>query len=455
MDIRLLVPTLVFVGGLYFLIRFRFFFGLWKKKEKRPRGSTRAGLSSLMLALAGTIGVGNVFGVATAIIIGGAGSVVWLLFSSIFAAVIKYAEAALSLGLSSENGMISVIRKSFGALGKPLSRLYAAVALALAVVMGFALQGGSISQTAALAFGTPTAISSFVVVILVLYIVLGKGKKIKNFTLILIPLTTIIYIIMTLSIIFSNFSRIGDVLSLVLSDAFSPDSALGGVLGFITSKQIREGFCGGILSNEAGAGTSSFAHTSGENIGAFGGVLEVLFDTVILCMLTALSILLAVPDVFRYSSGAELVLAAVYSTLGGGGIGALLFVVTSFAICTVVCWYYYGAVCYRELFGVEAGRGFLWVLAFSLVFGANVGLDALAVISHYLLLFLSLISVSALIKNSDRIVKTTLPVKMKSIIKDVSVRATHRQARKASAPPPKAQPRSFLKKRTKAPRRSQ
>ena len=175
MDIRFLVPALVFIAGIYFLIRLRFFFCIPKKKEKCPRGSTRAGISSLMLALAGTIGVGNVFGVATAIIIGGAGSVVWLLFSAIFAAVIKYAETTLSISLLSENGMISVIRKSFGTLGKALSKLYAAAALALAVVMGFALQGGSISQTALLAFGTPTAISSFQALLL-----RGKERKRKS-----------------------------------------------------------------------------------------------------------------------------------------------------------------------------------------------------------------------------------------------------------------------------------
>ena len=430
MDIRIFVPALVFAAGVYFLIRFKFFIKPHSGIKRRHSFSLRGGFASLMLALSGTLGVGNIFGVATAIIIGGAGSVLWLLFSAIFAAVIKYAEVSLTVSHTSGDGMISVIRKSFPLGGRVLSYIYAALTLALAVVMGFALQGGSVCSTAELAFGIPPVISSLLLAAIVGYIASGKGKKIKAFTSFILPLTTIIYIIMTLYIIFVNFSRVGDVLKLIATDAFSVDSTVGGLAGFLLSKKVREGFCGGILSNEAGAGTSSLAHTSGGNIGAVGGAVEVLFDTVVLCMLTAFAILLSVPELYAYTSGAELILAAVYSTLGGAGIGALLFTALSFAVCTIVCWYYYGSVCYRTIFGKEPGRGFIALAAFSVVFGAGVSTDALAVASHYLLLFLSVISLLTLIKNSGRIVSTTLP-KSENIKASESSRVSRRQVRKA------------------------
>ena len=452
MDIRFLVPMLVFVGGIYFLIRFKFFIGAFKKRKKIRYRDFFGGFSSFALALSGTLGVGNIFGVATAIIIGGVGSVFWILISAIFSAVIKYAEVSVSVSYNSADGMVSVIRESFCKLGGVISKLYAALALALAFIMGISLQGGSVVATASLAFGTPSLITALVVSFAVFFVIVGEKKKIKDFTSVILPLTTIIYIIMAICIISANFSRSPEVVSLRIKDAFSPAGAVGGVLGFVTSSRIREGFCCGILSNEAGAGTSSFAHTSGGNFGALGGALEVVFDTLVLCMLSAFAMLLSVPDIYAYESGAELVLSAFYSVLGGGGIGALLFVVSAFAVCTIVCWYYYADVCIRVLF-VRDKVGALTPITVTCIFlGAFLNTDTLAVISHYLLLFLSVISLITLIKNSDRVVNAALPERC--VIKEVeSLKVSHRQGKQSRRKALEFLPRKDLPIRTKAPPR--
>lgn len=408
MDIRFLVPIMVFFAGSYFAVRLFAVFIKTKRRTGEVGGFSFEKLGTLTLALAGTLGVGNIFGVATAIIIGGAGSVFWLLVSSLFSAVIKYAEVSLSLSFGEGGGISAVLKKSFGGIGGVLSKLYLIFALMLGAVMGFALQGGSCAECLYVSFGTPPLFSALVMIIVLLYMVSGRGEKIKKITAIIIPLTTIIYIIMTFRIIILNFSRFPTVVNMILSDAFSLDSGVGGVLGFITSSRIREGYCGGILSNEAGAGTSSFAHTSGDDIGGFGGVLEVIFDTVILCMLTAFAVLVSVPEVGAYTSGAALILHSVYSAFGGGGIGALSFIVSSFALCTAACWYYYSTECTRLLFGRSCGGIVAAVMALFILIGSYTDGEYLVIASHYLLLILSLLSLSALIKNSDRVIKLTL-----------------------------------------------
>lgn len=409
MDVRFFVPLFVFIAGSYFLARLGWVLLKTKRIRRAKGGFTPKKLGTLTLALAGTLGVGNIFGVATALIIGGVGSAFWLFISAVFSAVIKYAEVSLSLSFTEDGrGMIAVLKKSFGRCGRVFSKLYAVAALALGAVMGFALQGGSLTECVSVSFGAPPLFCAFVIIILILWIISKKQAGIKNFTAFVIPMTTIIYITMALWMILQNCERLPHVMSMILEDAFRWDSGIGGVLGFVMSSRVREGFCGGILSNEAGAGTSSLAHSSGDDIGGFGGVFEVLFDTVILCMLTSVSILVCIPDISSYSSGVELVVGAVYSSFGSGGIGVLSLVTLSFSLCTAVCWYFYSTECARELFGKDCSFAISVTMAVFTILGACTDGKYLVIASHYLLLFLSILSLSALIKNSDKVIKLTL-----------------------------------------------
>lgn len=416
MDIRLMLPLLISIVGAYFLVKLRFFFILHPIRTARRMlgsfgvtGDRGAALSALSLALAGTLGVGNITGVAVGIIIGGAGSVFWLFLSSLFSAVLKYSESVLTIdNLASGGGMMYVIRNSFARHGGWLSGVYAAACILIALGMGAALQSNTIVVTAAEALSAPSPLIAAAVLFLVALGIVGGGDRIEKITVILIPLTTIVYIILTSSVILANISHISEVLLLIVKSAFKPEGALGGAVGVLASRAVSEGYARGILSNEAGAGTSSLAHSRNRAARPTDegmlGVLEVFFDTALLCTLTALSILLSVECPESYDSGMGLVLAAIESVFSGVGGELLFFCVLAFAYSTVICWYYYGRECSRYLLGQRSSLPYSFLFLASILAGSFLETVVLIRSVDMLLLILSFISLSALLKNSDRII---------------------------------------------------
>lgn len=411
------LPIIITLAGGYFLIKLRAFFLFHPIKTLKLTLSAfgsnkKSSIKSLSLALAGTLGVGNITGVAIGIMLGGAGSVFWLLVSSFFAAVLKYAESVLTVDNmrsadSSQGGMMYIIKTSFGRASEPLAIIYAVSCLILALFMGGALQSNTVKMTLDSASSIPTAAIVLFVVILTTLSVKGGGEKIEKITVVLIPLTTIIYILMSACIMISHSDRIFAVIKLILTSAFSPLSFGGGILGFITSRCVFEGYARGILSNEAGAGTSTLAHS--RNVGTTPcregalGMCEVFFDTVILCMLTAFSILLSVDAPWEYTSAMTLVYDAFSAVLGGAFCLPLLLSILAFAFSTIICWYYYGESCARFLFGRRGVVPF-FILYISFV-ALGIVLNTLLIVrlTDMLLLILSILSVGALIKNSDRV----------------------------------------------------
>jgi len=406
------LPLLISAAGIYLIFKLRLFFILHPIRTLRLGRSaigTPRELASFTLALAGTLGVGNVFGVAVGIMIGGAGSVFWLLVSVLFSSVIKYCEVTLASDNSSATGggMFYAIRNTYPKYGVVLSCIYAIACLALGIVMGAALQTHTVSSTYAEIFDTPPTLVPWALLIVVLLAVLRDRRFISRLTLFIIPLTTVVYVSMTFSVILAHLSEIPSVTRLILYDAFTPKGAVGGGVAFLFSRAAAEGYSRGILSNEAGAGTSTIAHTTvdGAEPAARGvlGIFEVLFDTALLCMLTAYAILLSVPDPALANGGMALVLAALETSLGRASPYLLFISVLAFAYSTVVCWYYYAAECVRQLLGREPRALFLLVFASAILLGGTVGESTLVLLSDILLLVLSLLSLPTVLKNSDRV----------------------------------------------------
>lgn len=416
MGFSFVLPCLAVSVGSYMLVRLRAFFLFHpvKTTKKIITGiSNRDERRSLSLALAGTLGVGNIFGVASGIIIGGAGSVFWLLVSSVFAMIIKYSEVVLSQDniSSGRGGMHHVIRIVFSRVGKPLSILYASFCLALAFFMGGAMQSAAVVDVAS----STLNLNPFFVMTAFLFLVvigtLGKTDKIQNITEIIIPLTTIIYILMSFTAILLNISKLGSVCILVISDAFDFDSIAGGGVSFVFSRALAEGFARGVLSNEAGAGTSSLAHSLSSNrspasAGVFG-ICEVFFDTVVLCMLTAFSILLSIENPAVYKTPMSLVTDAFSSSLGQWSGGVLIFSVIAFAYATVVCWFYYGRTSYEFLFGARLKGGFTLIFLFFVFVGALIDSRILLSVTDALLALMSVLTLMAVMKKAGRIVELT------------------------------------------------
>lgn len=408
------LPIIITVAGAYLLLRLRFFFLL------RPLRCARVALSALKsrenfrafsLALAGTLGVGNVLGVAVGILLGGPGSILWLLLSSVFSAVIKYAEVALSSDGAERGrgGMFYLVRDSHGRLGRLLSYIYGFSCLLLSLAMGAALQSHSAAMISSEIFDTPPTLVVVFLLLIIFASIIGEGRKIAKITAIAIPVSTILYIILTTLVIIINADRIPSVLSLILSSAIRTEAAAGGIFAFLFSSSVREGYSRGILSNEAGAGTSTMAHMTGDDLSAATrgtlGIFEVVFDTMVLCTLTGLAILVGVPDISSFSSGTQLVLSSVTLTLGAPFALPLLICVFTFAYSTIVCWYYYGTECIRQLSGRPRPVLFLPIFLFAVVLGGLLPETMLVYITDALLLVLTIITIPTLIKNSDRLVR--------------------------------------------------
>ena len=403
-----ILPFVITALGGFLLIKLRFFPILHPRRV--ARGMLRAvgeqgGYSSLALALAGTLGVGNIFGVAIAISIGGAGSVFWLFLSGIFAAVIKYAEATVCTDLSQnrgQGGMMYAIRRKLRR-GKSLGALYAALCIALSFVMGGAMQSSAAVSAAALTIGHGPVFPILFVSLTFLFII-GKKERIKSVTATLIPLAAIIYISSAVIIIIKNASFLPDVIYDILRSAFTPTAAGGGLVGALVASPVVRGFATGILSNEAGAGTSSMAHTSGSSASPAGAGLlamcEVIFDTVILCMLTAFAILLSVRDTLGADTVA-LVVKSLSSAYQGGGI-MLTVSVFAFALATTVCWYFYGRVA-LGYFTHRGGAVFLALYLLSVGIGGLFDCSGFAALADVILLVLTFLCAPVLIKSSDRI----------------------------------------------------
>ena len=408
MKILSLLPIAVTLAGTYLLFKLRFFF-LFNPQKTLKKAMRAVGgkdsFSSLSLALAGTLGIGNIVGVAVGISVGGPGSVFWLFISSVFAMVIKYCEATISSDMGEGLGMIGVLRKSFAGKKRAISYVYASLVLILSFIMGAALQSRSIAQTAEEAFKISPLFSAFAVTVFILYPVFKGNEKIEKITAIIIPLATVVYILLAFSSIITNISKLPSAFTSVVSSAFYIKSVKGGILGFLLSNAVKEGYLRGILSNEAGAGTSSFAHARNgsrdpSEVGVMG-IAEVFFDTVLLCMLTAFATLVSTDGVLGLS-GVGIIIIGIGSVFGMFSEYLLFLCIFAFAYSTVICWYYYGRCAYAYLFG-RCGTAYAVSFCASVLLGALIETRSLIAATDITLLLLSFISLFAVIKNSDRI----------------------------------------------------
>lgn len=409
------LPIVILLSGGYFLFRLRAFFILHPIKTLR-RALSGSSLSdsviSLLLALSGTLGVGNIVGVTIGLSLGGAGSVFWLMVSAVFSAPLKYCEVALSFDSGEGMGMIGAIKRH---LGKYPAIVYSALAALLALSMGASLQSEAIRECAE-GVGNINTLFLILPIAFIAPIVCIFGKKgIRKAVSFIIPFASLFYTVLCLFVIIPNIDKLPSVVSFVISSALSPKAAAGGIGGAIAASGIKEGFARGLLSNEAGAGTSSFSHTSGESedhfrAGVFG-IFEVVFDTLILCPLTAFTILLGFPEGKLPSSATQLGTLLDSYTHGIGAFGLYL-CVTAFALATVLCWYYYGRLSFSFLFGKKSGLIFFLLFFAAFWVGLIISSPLTVAMTDAFLFFMTLITVATLIKGSDRIACLSKPFKL-------------------------------------------
>ncbi len=363
--ISALTPVMLLAVGVFFCFFLKFFFirhplKMMKAMFKRERKGGISPFRAVTLALAGTLGVGNIAGVASSIAIGGYGSVFWMWVSALVAMVLKYAEIVLAIlhrrsdAVSGEyhGGASYYIEDNFsarghGLAGKLMGGLFALLCVVNSISMGCMIQSNAVSTSFEGVFGVDGWIVGAVIGVLCVVVITGNAKWISGFCEKTVPIMTLGYILLSVAVIAARWGDVPSVFALIFSDAWNPQSAAGGVLGFVVSRQLKAGTMRGLMSNEAGCGTAPTAHASANTSRAakqgFWGIFEVFVDTILLCTLTAIVIILGGNGVLQYADNPMMMAIKSYSAVFGAWSEYFMCIsVLLFAFATIVCWAHYG-----------------------------------------------------------------------------------------------------------------
>ena len=423
-----LIPPILLLVGVFFLFYLKGY--PWRAPRRMlsvMRGGEKEGKTSsfraMMLALAGTLGVGNIVGVANAIAIGGAGAVFWMWISALFAMILKYAEILLAVSHRRTDkkggyfgGAMYYIRDCFRArrwerLAIAVPIVFAALMVVNALSIGCVVQVRAVSETLEGVIGIPTVYTGVFLVMLTLPLLARGTKGISALTEYLVPIMTAGYIILSVAVLILRRDALGEVLLSIWQNAFTPEGAVGGVSGFLLSRALRVGTMRGLLSNEGGCGTAPTAHAEADakspaHQGVWG-IFEVFADTIVLCTATALVILVSGVD--TTSGGVMMTVTAYSSVLGGFAEWFFSAAVFCFGYATLLCWGSYGMESVRFLSGKKRWR-VLYILAFGLciLFGVRGAPEAVWNIADFSIAVMTTINLSVLLLLRREVKEETL-----------------------------------------------
>jgi len=403
----IIMPALLMLLGLFFAFKLKFFYILHPLTAiKTMVKSQRGGFKSLTVALAGTLGVGNIVGVASAIMLGGAGSIFWMWISAVCAMSLKYVEVYLAMIYRKQKngqfygGAPYYIKEGLKATIGHKRAYFLSVIFALFCVLN-SLTTGNLVQINSVSSLLPISPLFFGIIFTVLtfFAIIGGIKRISKVTSLLIPVLTASYIFICLFIISGNFEKVPHVLSLIVKDAFSIKSATGGFTGFGISFALRYGVSRGVLSNEAGCGTSPCAHASSECDNPHGqgclGIFEVFVDTILLCTLTAFVILLSTPT--NEKSPMALVISSFGQFTGKLGAFTVIFLSIAFAFATVICQFFYGIESLKYVTqSTKAKTVFSFIFCLVLLVGAVIPMSLMWQISDLAIAVMTIVNLICL-----------------------------------------------------------
>ncbi len=409
------ILSLLATGG-YFSLRL----GLpWILHPRRALTLMRAGKSPLStfravtMALAGTLGVGNIAGVSLALMLGGAGSLFWMLVSAFLAMAVKYAEVLLAMSCRKRSvdgwiGGAMYYMRGRHLMGRCLPWLFSLLCVVCAILQGSVIQGSAAAEALSLSIGVKPIFAG-IALSLCAFLVLVFGRNgIARVTSVVIPIATLLYMGMCLSVLAVFHEALPSAILSVLRGICTPDAGVGGIIGYLFSAAARQGCAKGLLSNEAGCGTAPMAHVTAEGISPVGqalwGVFEVFLDTAVVCTLTALACLCVLPD--GHAEAPIGYVLAVFSPLFGDAAKYLVgFAIVSFAFSTTLTWSFYGASALDTLTHSPGARGlYLGLYCLALTGGAVLSPTLLYTITDILLALMTLINLPILVKKADRVV---------------------------------------------------
>ena len=367
-------------------------------KKESAEGSLTP-FQAVCTALASTVGTGNIAGVAGAIAIGGPGAVFWMWVSALLGMCTKFSEVTLAVHFREKNSRGEWVGGPMYYIKNGLSRRWYWLAILFSVLGILTVFGtGNATQVNTITAAIDSALLNYhlmsadfqptfhlilgiVIAVIVALILLGGLKRIGRVSEKLVPFMAILYIVLSLGVVFLNIQHLPAVLASIFRGAFQPSAVTGGVVCsmFVSMKR---GVSRGIFSNEAGLGTGSIAHATADvahpvQQGLFG-IFEVFADTIVICTLTALVILCSQID-FQYgaAAGAELTIAGFTSTYGSWVSIFTAVALCCFAFSTTIGWGLYGSRCIEFLLGPKSTRPFLVVYSLVSILGATVDLGLL------------------------------------------------------------------------------
>ena len=392
--LALLIPT-----GIYFTIKFKFlqftrighsFKIISGKYDKKSDTGDINHFRALTTALSATIGTGNIVGVALAIYFGGPGAIFWMWITGFLGMILKFAECTLSTKFRKvhKDGSISggpmyymeiALKDKIGFFAKILAVVFAGATILCSLGTGNMAQSHSMADVIYTNYNIPMWISGLVISLIVLLVIVGGIKRIAEVTSKLVPIMAVAYFIGAITVIFLLSDKIPHAFYLIFHDAFTGTAATGGFFGSAFILTITWGVRRGLFSNEAGQGSAAIAHAAAKTKypAREGLVASVgpLIDTIIICTITALVIILT----DAWSTGIQGVGMTVegfsrgLSTIGLGSVGRHIVAggLLLFAFSTIISWSYYGTRAAEYLFGEK------WIKPYRYFYGLFVFLGSI------------------------------------------------------------------------------
>ncbi|MEG0875649.1 MAG: sodium:alanine symporter family protein [Oscillospiraceae bacterium] len=407
------IPMMILIVGTGLFLSFRLGFLQFRKfgyamkntigkifhKTPAEKGAVSP-FQAMTTALAATVGTGNIAGVAGAIALGGPGAVFWMWVSALVGMVTKYSEVVLAVKFRERNekgdwvgGPMYYITNGLGKNWKWLAVIFAIFGGIAAFGIGNMTQVNTIAGSVVSLFGQFTAaatpeveknirlIVGLIIASLTALVIIGGLKRIGSVTEKLVPIMSLIYIIGALIVVFANIQNIGPVMKSIFVGAFNPSAVMGGAVGIGIMEAMKRGVGRGVFSNEAGLGSAPIAHAATSETdpvkqGLFG-IFEVFVDTIVICTLTALTVLMSGAVIpYGQEAGAELTISAFTGVFGGKTASVIITIgITLFASSTIFSWGLYGSRCAEYLMGTKAIVPYRILFVLFVVVGATIKLS--------------------------------------------------------------------------------
>lgn len=416
--IWLVASSLIIMSGVYFTFKFKFvqfrFIKMFKCLKIKNNHDTITPVESLMMVLAGRIGVGSIAGIAVSIYYGGVGSIFWMWISSIFAASLTFIETTLGMiyqkkdtNYACKGGPSYYIK--YGLNNKILGNIYAIIIIVSDILGFISIQTNTITHSVQSIINVKGIIVGIILCIFILIVIIGGIKRIAHFSSKMVPFMTLLYLLITLFIIILNINKISSIFISVFKSAFEFKAVNGGILG-----SMIIGIQRGIFSSEAGIGTGAIAsattisQSNEEKINqGYIQMLGVYITTFLICTSTAIIVLTTDISNLNFSNfnGIELIQIIFTKYLGNMGNIFIFVIIFLFAFSTILSSYYNGESSLKYFIEKpNKSLKFLKLITlFSIIFGAVTHADIIWKLIDVFVGVLAIINIYAMLKLKNKV----------------------------------------------------